>query len=106
MATGNREARLIAKAPTPIGDKLLLCLDVSMKTAGGIALPGALCDSGEIISLGANVPEELDLKKGQIVYLPRGDTVGDKFMIKHGDPKVEDESFLVIAASYVSCILE
>jgi co-chaperonin GroES (HSP10) len=93
----------------PLGDRILVELITSIKSAGGIDLPEKEVKYGIVKAIGGGVPVfminsnldntkccglEVDCK----VFLPRGGNVGDRF-------EKDGKSYLLVSSPYIAAIL-
>lgn len=104
-----KEVKTEQKLPCqPLGDRVLVELIMESKSAGGIDLPEKQVKFGFLRAIGLGVPDNYvsgkegfapPIKCGDKVFLPRGDTVGDKF-------KTDDGAiFLLIPITYIAAVM-
>lgn len=108
----------MAKNVYPLGNRIMVELNVAIESEGGIILPKEEVKSGTVKAIGAGVDLSLldstELEKfgveapqnairgmriGDKVFLPKGHTVGDKF-------DVDGVLMLVIPPDYITAIIE
>lgn len=93
----------------PLGDRVLVELVSDNKSEGGLHLPTSKVIYAIIRAIGKSVNKDLlysdsdnaisrGLKVNDKVFLPRGDSVGEKF-------SSDEANFLLIPASYIAGIL-
>lgn len=91
-----RDAVIIDQVPKPIGKNIVLKLKVHTETEGGILLPTERVSRGIVV--GDYKFDDIELSDGDVVYLNKGDSVGDKF-------QVGNELYLVIPPNYISAVI-
>lgn len=100
----------------PLGDRVVVELIMTAESEGGIILPEKRANCGYVRAIGLGVPGELvagdeeitaksklnarGFRVGDKVYLPRGDSVGEKF------PTSEGGVLLVLPSSHIAVIIE
>lgn len=100
----------------PLGDRVLVELIETNKSPGGLTLPEKQCSHGIIRAIGLGVPGELvagdqentrdsklnsrGFRINDVVYLPKGANVGEKF------PTDEGTMCLLLPSSHIAAIVE
>lgn len=100
----------------PLGDRVLIELAMTDLSEGGIHLPEKQSNHGRIKAIGMGVPGELvagdeeitnksklnsrGFRVGDIVYLPKGANVGEKF------PTDDGGMCLLLPSAHIAAIVE
>jgi co-chaperonin GroES (HSP10) len=86
----------------PMGDRVLLELVLTTKSAGGIDLPEKQIQHAIVRAIGGGVNKETHpLKSGDKVFLPRGGNVGDKII----DRETNQATHLLVPVNHIAAVI-
>jgi co-chaperonin GroES (HSP10) len=87
----------------PLGDRVLVELVTTMKSAGGIDLPEQQVQHGIIRAIGDGVNLTTHpIKVGNRVFLPRGSNVGDKIINR----ATNKATHILLPISHVAAVID